>query len=343
MVEKPRRGRPRSTSLKGKRKAADADEDEYVEKRSPAKAPVLEKVERVTRRRQLPLPVDTDTEEEELPKTSVKTSVKKASQASLADKAEDKNSVDEFTSSPKPPHTPRRRASVVLPTLAEVRSASQQAIGADEVKSKKPVSAKQKKRTEKEEAAPEVVSPKRGRPPGTRAIKRTPQKAASPRRTPSSSPARAPKPKAGRRSTGGAAHESGAGPSRVEEPVVNRRRSAATKAAQKLHDELMPDLMSFQKELKNGHVRSKHEEELAARGKGKDGAKGKKRAVAEDVESEDEEHDRKRRKTETGTKKKGRKSDTPVQEEEEEEEPEIVEVPKKRGRPAKSKPANEAT
>lgn len=86
------------------------------------------------------------------------------------------------------------------------------------------------------------------------------------------------------------------------------RRSAATKATQKLHDVIMPDLVSFQKEMKNGTVRSAHEiEQSAAKGKGRasePGAgaelktKGKKRPSlgSGDEEAEEEMPEKKKRK-----------------------------------------------
>ncbi|CDO76219.1 hypothetical protein BN946_scf184894.g8 [Trametes cinnabarina] len=60
------------------------------------------------------------------------------------------------------------------------------------------------------------------------------------------------------------------------------RRSAAAKATQKLHDVIMPDVLSFQKELKSGSVKAAHELEksatkLKARANGESKGKGKKR------------------------------------------------------------------
>ena len=81
------------------------------------------------------------------------------------------------------------------------------------------------------------------------------------------------------------------------------KRSAATKATQKLHDVIMPDVISFQKEMKKGAVRVAHEDELAS--KGKTPAKGRKRPSVgsvgpegeEDEEDEEEMPERKKRKT----------------------------------------------
>ena len=81
------------------------------------------------------------------------------------------------------------------------------------------------------------------------------------------------------------------------------KRSAATKATKRLHDVIMPDVVSFQKEMKKGAVRMSHEHEqeaVASTAKGKTPAKtpakGKKRASigSEDVPGEEEEEDEER-------------------------------------------------
>ncbi|KAI0779277.1 hypothetical protein C8Q74DRAFT_1258208 [Fomes fomentarius] len=109
-----------------------------------------------------------------------------------------------------------------------------------------------------------------------------------------------------------------AGPSRASSSTsptkltrTPSKRSAATKATQKLHNEIMPDLVSFQKEMKKGAVRAAyehdrgHEELLKSASKGKTPAKGKKRPSVgstgpetdDDEEDEDEEMpERKKRK-----------------------------------------------
>ena len=100
-------------------------------------------------------------------------------------------------------------------------------------------------------------------------------------------------------------------PSKMQTLRTPSRRSAATKATKRLHDVIMPDVVSFQKEMKKGTVRGSHEQEqetaaaAAAKGKtpAKTPAKGKKRAsigsegMLEDEEGE-EEHmpERKKRK-----------------------------------------------
>ncbi|OSD06683.1 hypothetical protein PYCCODRAFT_1382487 [Trametes coccinea BRFM310] len=108
------------------------------------------------------------------------------------------------------------------------------------------------------------------------------------------------------------------GPSTSSSPTkVGRtpsRRSAATKAQQKLHDVIMPDVISFQKELKKGTVKAAHElEKSASKGKARvDGelsAKGKKRpSMGSGDEDESEMPDKKKRKAaEVGGAVKGKK------------------------------------
>ncbi len=102
--------------------------------------------------------------------------------------------------------------------------------------------------------------------------------------------------------------------------IARTQRSAATKATNKLRNEIMPDVMNFQKELKSGNVKSAYDTEQAsakAKGKGKEkegtalvaSAQGKKRVSIGDGEaelSEKEEPEKKKRKTGKGN---GRKSD----------------------------------
>ncbi|CCM03482.1 uncharacterized protein FIBRA_05616 [Fibroporia radiculosa] len=119
-----------------------------------------------------------------------------------------------------------------------------------------------------------------------------------------------------------------AGPSRMgsSPPPLGRtpsKRSAASRATQKLRDEIMPDVLSFQKEMKRGNVRGLGESEpTSAKGKEKekerekeaggvlktpklDKAKGRKRlsAARDDDTIADEEPEKKRpRTTSTGGK-----------------------------------------
>ncbi|KAI0246563.1 hypothetical protein BJV78DRAFT_1253485 [Lactifluus subvellereus] len=93
------------------------------------------------------------------------------------------------------------------------------------------------------------------------------------------------------------------------------RRSAANKATQRLREEVMPDVVNFEKELRRGHVRAANLPE-GKRGKGRTDAgsrtvgRGKKRAsmhLAEGV-SPDDEHDHKKRRL-SGTKGKDRSAE----------------------------------
>lgn len=113
------------------------------------------------------------------------------------------------------------------------------------------------------------------------------------------------------------------GPSHVQPASVTRtpsRRSAATKATRKLREEIMPDVMNFQKEMKNGHVRAIGEgDKSSAKEKGgppgteenssrqPEKSRSKKRvslALEDALDSDEEEPDKKRqRRISTGQKK----------------------------------------
>ncbi|KAI0699877.1 hypothetical protein C8T65DRAFT_580765 [Cerioporus squamosus] len=130
-----------------------------------------------------------------------------------------------------------------------------------------------------------------------------------------STPPPPPPPRTSRRkSISGPAANAEAGPSRATTSAsptklmrTPSKRSAATKATQKLHDVIMPDVISFQEEMKKGAVRATHEDESgrsASKGKTPAQAKGRKRPSVgsvgpeEDEEEEDEEMpERKKRKT----------------------------------------------
>ncbi|KZT63813.1 hypothetical protein DAEQUDRAFT_770249 [Daedalea quercina L-15889] len=101
-------------------------------------------------------------------------------------------------------------------------------------------------------------------------------------------------------------------------PTLQRtpsRRAAASKATQKLRDEIMPDVMHYQRQLKNGTVRGAWESDVSsAKGKeaeragegGEEKSRGKKRASIGDAEAEvpsadeDERPEKKRQRTSTG-------------------------------------------
>ena len=293
-----------------------------------------------SRKRRIGISSDTEGDDEGLAKTPKKVLVRQLSQASTVEL--DKDGV-ELTAFPAPPRTPRRRASVLLSTLAEIRSASQSQV--EPSASVKPSTKEQVEQTGSNDMrakdAPQKT-PKRGRPPTRKAPKQPVYKDVSPSPESSRKPSPSPLPKAkrGRRSIVAAPE---AGPSRVEEPpVVHRRRSAATKAAQKLHDEVMPDLVNYQKELKSGHVKSAYEGHQSpdkTKGKDKDKeqqglTKGRKRVSLDGPgEGDEDEREAKKRKTGAGTaiatKGKGKEAGGESSEEEEI----AVESPKKRGRP----------
>lgn len=71
------------------------------------------------------------------------------------------------------------------------------------------------------------------------------------------------------------------------------RRSAATKATKKLHDEVMPDMNQFQKQLKRGVMKGSWEEK--AEKTEKISVKGKKRASMGEQEDSVEEDEREKK------------------------------------------------
>ncbi|KAI0324787.1 hypothetical protein GY45DRAFT_1375284 [Cubamyces sp. BRFM 1775] len=172
------------------------------------------------------------------------------------------------TSGAKAGQTPRKLESVVVPTVESVYGSPT-------------------KKGEKEDASDpgKLAAPKPARGRSASTVKK-PARPPSPSSSPSelrTSPSPPPPPKTTRKPKAAPAEASEAGPSRssIAAPSVSpnkfgrtpSRRMAATKATQKLHDVIMPDVLSFQKELKKGTVRPAHELEQAA-------SKGKARAQA---------------------------------------------------------------
>ncbi|KAA1476350.1 hypothetical protein DENSPDRAFT_807059 [Dentipellis sp. KUC8613] len=100
----------------------------------------------------------------------------------------------------------------------------------------------------------------------------------------------------------------------AETPSTTGRlqRSAATRATQKLRDEIMPDVMNFQKEMRRGSVKIAGETDVrSAKGKEKAGttakSAGKKRVSPEtDVEEEEESPDERSRKKQKLASSKGK-------------------------------------
>ncbi|PSS00871.1 hypothetical protein PHLCEN_2v4098 [Hermanssonia centrifuga] len=266
-----------------------------------------------TERKRPVFPTDSEGSEKETPKRVIRRIHSRASIAETDNEPMDKSG-----------RTPRRDVSVVVPTLKQVRSQSQ-IRGENEAKGspqpKQPSTKKSLERTESVDVrardSPEKSPPKRGRP-ASRALKITRAPSSSLDRSPSPTrPAPSKKPRPVEAAT------SKAGPSKVTETpstIARTQRSAATKATNKLRNEIMPDVMNFQKELKSGNVKSAYDTEQAsakAKGKGKEkegtalaaSAQGKKRVSIGDGEaelSEKEEPEKKKRKTGKGN---GRKSD----------------------------------
>ncbi|KAI0355785.1 hypothetical protein OH77DRAFT_1424737 [Trametes cingulata] len=159
-------------------------------------------------------------------------------------------------------------------------------------------------------------------PPPAKKAARAPSPSESAASTPPPPP-----PRTARKAKAAPAEVPEAGPSRPSTSGTPARlmrtpskRSAATKATQKLHDVIMPDVLSFQKELKSGAVRPAHElEKSASRGKARETEavaepkpKGKKRLSIGDEDVEEEMPEKKKRKAgEAGAGTKGRKKGAP--------------------------------
>ncbi|TCD65714.1 hypothetical protein EIP91_002290 [Steccherinum ochraceum] len=221
-------------------------------------------------------------------------------------------------------HTPKRTVSVLVPTYEQVKSASKSSLGRD---------------------AEPPVSPKRGR----KSLDESKPGPSS--RSPVSSLSPPPSPQRTRKTSSTRHPATPAGPSHVVATPVTlgrspSKRSAATRATQKLREEVMPDVLNFQKELKRGNVRSTwdHEQQASAK-KAKESAKGKKRVSMGDGDEEEEQQeeqeeqpDRKRRRSSNGAavkqgKGKGR-APTVSDDEDEENDGSVA------GRPAKSSKAD---
>lgn len=193
-----------------------------------------------------------------------------------------------------PSKTLKRRLSVVVPTRGQVYSQSQENLRSPKRGGKSP----QRGRTigasaskTRYQSPPESVTPSHSPspPPKHKTLK---SKLISNRpRTPSPGPSTS----THRR------RPSGVG---VDETPAQRspsRRSAATKATKKLHDEVMPDMNQFQKQLKRGVMKGSWEEK--AEKTEKISVKGKKRASMgeqEDSVEEDEREKKRAKKDEKG-------------------------------------------
>ncbi|OBZ77874.1 hypothetical protein A0H81_01581 [Grifola frondosa] len=212
----------------------------------------------------------------------------------------------------KSTHTPKRRVSVLVPTIASVYSShsKRQALPEtprDSTSSNKLV----RTRSIHAEAAEEPsVSPTKRVQPTTSSKRRVADKSGLSESTLPHKPSHIPVHAAD--ATSDQAPSSSARLTRTPS-----KRSAATKATQKLHDEIMPDVMNFQRELKNGTVRATWETgQTPAASKSKNGEAGgeegktkanKRRSTGGDESSafNEDEPDRKRRRTISTTMAKG--------------------------------------
>ncbi|KAI0820066.1 hypothetical protein BC628DRAFT_1399403 [Trametes gibbosa] len=172
--------------------------------------------------------------------------------------------------------TPQRIDSVLVPTVASVYISPTKKGGRPEAIGHAKTSVKATTRAAKGGVVPSEP-PARASKKSKRAPSPSESRTPSPppplptkaSRKPIPPPAEIPEAGSSRAATSASPTKSGRTPSRR----TPSRRSAATKATQKLHDVIMPDVLSFQKELKKGAVRSTHEHELE-----KSMTKGKARA-----------------------------------------------------------------
>ncbi|KAI0935547.1 hypothetical protein AcV5_003952 [Taiwanofungus camphoratus] len=161
----------------------------------------------------------------------------------------------------KSSRTPRRQVSVLLPTVAAVYSSPSQAVP-ESGRTSSPAKPVNRMNSIRVEAAEEALhSPsKRGRPSISSSTNRT---KVGPTSAVSSLPDNA------RRSSVVSTTKPRAGPSRTGSSPMTlirspSKRSAASKATQKLRDVVMPDVVNFQKEMKRGAVRSTWESQQTA-------------------------------------------------------------------------------
>ncbi|KAH8102204.1 hypothetical protein BXZ70DRAFT_986996 [Cristinia sonorae] len=295
---------------KGKRvQEASADEEEPV-------PPV--KVKSLKKKPVLPMPEDDEDDAIVIPKS--KPSVKRTYGSSSKKPPPVDETDQEGTPPPVSPskgslHTPKRTVSVLLPTYEQVKSVTK--------KTPSRPTRTESIRAQAHEVASE--SPKRGRVPKSEKAgpsTRSPLSSLSPPPSTKKQPARRPA-----TPLGGAKAVASTPATLTRTPS---KRSAASKATQKLREEVMPDVLNFEKERKRGNIRSTWDHEQASARK-TEVAKGKKRASMGDggdqEDDEGEQPERKRRKSLTG-KGKG-KADSVSSDEEEENDDSVVERPTK--------------
>ncbi|KAI0369629.1 hypothetical protein BV20DRAFT_967587 [Pilatotrama ljubarskyi] len=213
--------------------------------------------------------------------------------------------------------TPQRLDSVVVPTVESVYGSPTKKGGKADAQGASKTSAKAAPPKSRRTVAGSMEPPPAKKP--ARASSATDS-------TPSTPPPPPPPPKTTRKAKAAPTEAPEAGPSRSstsETPAKLTRtpskRSAATKATQKLHDVIMPDVLSFQKELKSGAVRPAHEvEKSESKGKAREAeavteprAKGKKRLSMGDEDEEEEMPEKKKRKAGVEASTKGKKKGAP--------------------------------
>lgn len=252
-----------------------------------------------------------DDEVEKQPESHARPSTKTHSSVTVAQPGEP-SSPSKFTGSPLRPHrVPRPQVSVELPSVTSVYSSPAQHKSTHD----RPSSPKFAVRTDSiHVAAPEAATlsaSKRGRPSASPSKRPRPASASPP-------PSFSPPPKPVRRKkpevvidtpSAGARNTTEVSAALTRTPS---KRSAATRATQKLRDEIMPDVVNFQKEMKRGTVRAVRESEQSWRSDREEtretsttdtNVKGKKRvslastAQEESLISDDGEPEKKRRRT----------------------------------------------
>ncbi|THH28633.1 hypothetical protein EUX98_g5551 [Antrodiella citrinella] len=286
----------RGVTTKKKQTTIQSDDDEpvVVVSSSKTKSPAKKSV-----------PQDDDDESDAPPKAERKSTVKRTYGSSSKRQVPADETDLEATPPPKSPSksslsTPKRTVSVLVPTYDQVKSASKNSPS----KTGRTVSF----RAQAHETA--SASPKRSR---VMKSKPGPSSGSPP---PSVSPP--PLDKRTRKTSDTRRPETPAGPSNLmgTPATLTRspsRRSAATKATQRLREEIMPDVLNFAKELKSGNIKSMWDKSRASAKKTKELLKGKKRLSMGDGDDEEGEPDeeeqpekKKRRKSATGAKVTGK-------------------------------------
>ncbi|KAI0808899.1 hypothetical protein BC629DRAFT_1480149, partial [Irpex lacteus] len=315
------RGRPR----KVKAPAATDDEQETVEEkkgkqiRTPGREvsvvlPTLKQVRSASRSRsRVRARVGGDEEEMDVAEDNEGKGEKKAEKTSkeVVEKTSKEVEKIEPVSAPKKRGRPRKKPlEEPAPAPAVVRSAVSASEPAQEPEAKPKSKAKAKVEVMPPPPPPASTTTKaKSKVPEKEKEKETKKEKAGPRKAiPAAHETPEPQPQAG---SSNEHEETPARTSHEETPArTSSKRSAATKATRRLHEEVMPDLVNFQRELKSGSVRAAVDVTVTPqRGSVEGDGKGRKRTSVEG-EEEREEREKKRAKGEGGgVVKKGRKSE----------------------------------